>query len=128
MWWRAKSIGQRFLIVIGLAVLLLILFGFSRRIAEFTRLNAQLEREAARLTQLAATQAYLEDQIAYATSEAAVEEWAREEARWAKDGDFPIIPLVPPGYEPTQSSQPAGFVASASNWELWLSWLFPRKP
>jgi cell division protein FtsB len=128
MRWRAKSIGQRFLIVAGLAVLLLILFGFSRRIAEFTRLNAQLERESGRLTQLAVTRAYLEDQIAYATSEAAVEEWAREEARWAKEGDFPIIPLVPPGYESTQSVQQAGFAASASNWDLWMSWLFPRQP
>lgn len=124
LWWRAKSITQRFLIVTGISLLVLVLFGFSRRIAEFSRLSTQLDREVARITELSATQAYLDDRIAYATSEAAVEEWAREQARLAQEGDFPIIPL--PAGEVTPETQSAAEVQAStmSNWELWMTWLF----
>jgi septal ring factor EnvC (AmiA/AmiB activator) len=107
-------------------VLLLVLFAFTQRIAEYLRLNSQLERERARLTELVATQAYLEGEIAYATSEAAVEEWARQDARWAKEGDFPVIPLAPAGV----TTQPEGAAQAtptpSGNWNSWMSWLFSQ--
>jgi hypothetical protein len=109
-------------------VLLLVLFGFSRQIAEFSSLNQQVEREGARITQLAATEAYLEERIAYATSEAAVEEWAREDARWAREGDFPIIPLVPPDFTPEPAEEEETVSTTASNWETWFDWFFYDGP
>jgi len=128
MWWRAKSIGQRIIFIAALGLLLLILFGFSRRIAEYGRLSAQFERESARLTQLVATQVYLQDEIAYATSQAAVEAWAREEARWAQEGDFPVIPLPPPNYTPQAPSESQATTSSSSNWQAWMDWLFYGRP
>ncbi len=128
MWWRAKSYAQRLIFVVGIGLLLLVLFGFSRRIAEFSRLNAQLEREGAQLTELAATQAYLVDQIAFATSEAAVEQWAREEARWAQEGDFPVIPLPPADFTPQASSAAQATPSASGNWQTWMAWLFNSRP
>jgi cell division protein FtsB len=119
---------KRVVFLVAILLLLVVLFGFSRRIAEYSRLNAQLERESARITELAATQDYLQDRIAYATSEAAVEEWAREDARWARPGDFPIIPLVPPGFTPEAPSEEEGSLAAASNWETWWNWFFYTGP
>jgi cell division protein FtsB len=108
----------------GILLLLIVLFGFSRRIAEFSRLNGQLEREAARITELAATQEYLQDRIAYANSEAAVEEWARQDARWARQGDFPVIPLVPPDYTPEPPSEEEAQTSATSNFDAWWDWFF----
>src|SRR5690606_2550903 len=103
--------AQRFPLVVGAMLLVLVLFAFTQRISEYLRLSDQLEQQQARLTQLAATQSSLEDQIAYATSQAAVEEWAREDARWAQDGDFVIIPIAPPDATP-QAATP--FLATAT--------------
>jgi len=119
---------KRFPIVIGVFILSLVLFAFTQRIAEYLRLNSQLEREQARLTELVATQAFLEEEITYATSQAAVEEWARQQARWAQEGDFPVVPLPPEGSTP----QPEGAVQAtptpSGNWNTWMTWLFYDTP
>ena len=119
---------KRFPIVIGMLVLLIVLFAFTQRIAEFLRLNSQLDREQVRLTELVATQAYLVDEIAYATSEAAVEQWARQDARWAKDGDFPVVPMAPEDATPQPEGAALVTPITSSNWNTWMSWLFSDSP
>ena len=119
---------KRFPVVIGIMALLVVLFAFTNRVAEYLRLSAQQEREAARLTELVVTQAALEDQIAYATSQAAVEEWAREDARWARDGDFVVIPLPPAGVTPQPVAQFETTPTPSTNWDAWMSWLFTSNP
>ena len=115
---------KRFPIVIGILILLVVLFAFSQRVAQYLRLNSQLGREQARLTELAATQVSLEDEIAYATSEPAVEEWARQDARWAQEGDFPVIPLAPQGATPQPESGAQATPTPSSNGNTWMNWLF----
>jgi cell division protein FtsB len=119
---------RRFPAVIGVMALLLVLFAFTQRVAEYVRLSAQQGREEDRLSELAATQSYLEDQIAYATSHAAVEEWAREDARWAQDGDFVVIPLPPAGVTPQPAAQFQTTPIPSTNWDAWMSWLFASNP
>ena len=119
---------KRFPVVIGILILLLVLFAFTQRIAEYLRLNSQLEREQARLNELVATQSFLVDEISDATSEAAVEEWARQDARWVKDGDFPVIPLAPEGTTPQPEGGPLATPAASSNWNTWMTWLFSDSP
>lgn len=125
---RVDTVFKRTLLVAGILLLLLVLFAFSRRIAEFSRLSAQLERESGRITELVATQQYLEDEIAFATSQAAVEQWAREDARWAREGDFPIIPLPPPNTTPEAPAEEAIASSSSSNWDKWMNWFFYSGP
>ena len=125
---KSESLSKRIMLVGGLGLLLLLVFSFSNRIAEFTRLSAQEGVEAARITQLASTQSYLSEQIAYVTSEAAVEEWAREEARMAQQGDFPVVPLNPNG-EGTEFAQDQPVADQQySNFQVWLNWLFHAGP
>jgi cell division protein FtsB len=119
---------RRFPAVIGVMALLLVLFAFTQRVAEYVRLSAQQGREEDRLSELAATQSYLEDQIAFATSQAAVEEWAREDARWAQDGDFVVIPLPPAGVTPQPAAQFQTTPIPSTNWDAWMSWLFASNP
>lgn len=119
---------RRFPLAAGIVVLLLVLFAFTQRTAEYLRLNSQLGREEAKLTELAATQSALEDQIAYATSQAAVEEWAREDARWAQGGDFVVIPLAPEGVTPQPAAQFQATPTPSGNWDAWMNWLFYTNP
>ncbi len=125
---RVDTMFKRILLGGGIALLLLVLFGFSQRIAEYSRLTTQLERESGRITELGATQQYLQGEIAYATSQAAVEQWAREQARWAREGDFPVIPLVPADYTPEAPTEQDSASASSSKWDLWMQWLFYSGP
>lgn len=125
---RLSLFVKRFPFVIGVVVLLLVLFAFTQRIAEYLRLNSQLEREQERLTELNAALAFLEDEIAYATSEAAVEEWARQEARWAQEGDFLVVPLAPEGATPQPEGISQSTAMPSNNWNTWMNWLFYDGP
>ena len=117
--------GKRILAVVGLMVLILLVTDFNSRMAELTRLQGQKEIEQDRLAGLEATQADLFTQIAYATSDAAVEAWAREEGRLAQPGDHPIIP-IPLGETPTvvEVAEINSF-EPLTKWDVWLQWLFP---
>jgi len=125
---KLDGLPKRVLSIGGLVVLLLIIIAFSRRVAEFTGLSSQLERESGRITQLVSTQAYLQDQIVFATSEAAVEQWAREDSRLAQPGDFAVVPL-PLDEAPAQVEAAEELAQSQkSNWQTWIHWFFYDGP
>jgi hypothetical protein len=109
------------LLAIGLVVLTLLVMDFNSRMAELRRLSDQRESVAAQVTELVKTQLSLETQIAYATSEAAVFEWAYQEGRLARPGDNPIVPLSPPGSTPQVTPAPEVVMTVESNWRIWLS-------
>jgi hypothetical protein len=67
------------------------------------------------------TQQNLQTQMAYATSEAAVLEWAYQEGKWVREGDVPIVPLAEPGSAPEPTPAPAATAVPESNLEIWLS-------
>ncbi len=119
---------QRFPLVVGAMLLVFVLLAFTQRVSEYLRLSEQLENQQARLTELAATQTSLEDQIAYATSQAAVEEWAREDARWSRDGDFVVIPIAPADATPEAVVQFQATPVVSSPWQAWMNWLFYPAP
>jgi cell division protein FtsB len=125
---KIESISRRLFLVAGIGLLILIVFSFSKRIGEYTRLNAQEGIEGARITELVATQSFLSEQIAYATSEASVEEWARQDARMAKDGDFTVVPINPDGSLFDTNSPLEGAEKDLSNFQVWLEWFFYQGP
>ncbi len=119
---------KRFPIVVGVMVLLLVLFAFTQQVAAFLRLDAQLQREREQQAELSATQSALLDMIAYATSQAAVEEWARKDARWAKEADFVVLPVPPAGVTPQPAAQFQATPTPSTNWDKWMNWLFFNNP
>ncbi len=125
---KSESISRRIFLVGGIGLLLLIVYSFSNRIGEYTRLTAQEGIEGARITELVATQAFLGEQISFATSEAAVEEWAREDARMAQEGDFPVVPINPDGSIFENDSLEESESDALSNFQIWLEWFFYRGP
>ena len=109
------------LIVIGLVVLTLLVMDFNNRMADQRRLSDKREDVAVEATDLRHTQVYLETQIAYATSEAAVNEWAYEEGHMVREGENLVIPLEYPGFTPEVTVIPTITPEPETNFQIWLS-------
>ena len=88
------------------------------------RLNNDEAVLQTRIAQVQATQVKLEDEIAYANSDLALEEWARESNRMIKEGDHPIILLQPGDYVPQPTPIPPREVIIRTRLEIWKELLF----
>jgi len=108
-------------IVIGLVVLTMLVMDFNNRMAEQRRLSDKREDVAVEATDLMYTQVYLETQIAYATSEAAVQDWAYEEGHMVREGENLVIPLEYPGFTPQVTVIPTTTPEPETNFQIWLS-------
>ena len=111
-----------------IVVIILLMAEFNNRMTELNRLTVQRDRAAAQITSLVQTQSAVGTQIAYATSAAAVEEFAYEEGRLVRPGDHPVVPLTNGEQEvltpvPVTPINTEDFV---QNWEVWLALFFDR--
>ncbi len=121
---RVKISGKQIAIGAGIVVLILLLADFNNRVTELYRLTAQREHIAAEATALMQTQAVLQADIEYATSVAAVEEWAYEQGKMIRAGENPII-LLPDGEtQPLPSPATPEPTAQADAWEMWIALFF----
>ena len=111
------------LILVGFAVLILLVMDFNNRMAELRRLTAEKEVVSARVTSLVETQASLETQVAYATSEAAVYYWAYNFEHLGKEGDVLVVPIQVEGSQPQPTPTPIVTPVVITNWQVWLSLL-----
>ena len=109
------------LVVIGLIVLTMLVMDFNNRMAELRRLSDKKEDVAVEATGLMQTQVHLETQLAYATSEAAVVEWAYEEGHMVREGENLVIPLEYPGFTPEVTVIPTPTPEPESNLQIWFS-------
>lgn len=114
------------LILIGFGVLVLLVIDFNTRMAELRRLTAEKEVVSARVTSLVQTQASLETQVAYATSEAAVYDWAYNFEHLGKEGDVLVVPKPVEGSLPQPTPTPIVTPEVIQNWQVWLSLLVDR--
>jgi hypothetical protein len=109
------------LIVIGLVVLTLLVMDFNNRMAGQRRLSDKREDVVIEATELRHTQVFLETQIAYASSDAAVQGWAYEEGHMVREGENLVIPLEYPGFTPEVTVIPTTTPEPETNFQVWLS-------
>jgi hypothetical protein len=110
--------------MIGILVLVFIVLEFNRRLEELNMLNAQSKLVQMQGTQAVQTQLALQTQVAYAGSDAAVEEWARTDGHYIQDGDLPVVPLAQPDSPPIEASTPTPILTQPANWEIWWGLFF----
>ena len=115
---------RRLLVMIGILALVFIVLEFNRRLEELNMLNRQDQLIQTQATQAIQTQLALQTQVAYAGSDAAVEEWARTDGHYIQDGDLPVVPVGQPGAAPIEASTPTPAPAPLSNWEIWWDLFF----
>jgi len=115
------------LILVGFAVLILLVMDFNNRMAELRRLTAEKEIVSARVTSLVETQASLETQVVYATSEAAVYYWAYNFEHLGEQGDVLVVPIPVEGSQPQPTPTPVVTPEVITNWQVWLSLLVDQR-
>ncbi len=115
------------LIILGILVMLVI--EFNDRANDLHRLEEEQSLVEGRLLEQEGTKASLQTQIAFATSEPAVVDWARESAKMKQPGDQVVV-LIPPGVgTPTPTPVPTFIPEEKDNLEGWWDLFFSgQKP
>jgi hypothetical protein len=114
---------RNILIVLGLFIAVVLLIDFNRRMEELDRLSTKLESVRAEGTTVMQTQAALVTQVAYATSDGAVEQWAYQN-KWVRVGEHPVE-LVPAGsVTSTPEPPPVTRTENPPNWRIWWELFF----
>jgi hypothetical protein len=113
--------------VLGLAAGLLVMLDFNRRQAEAQRLEADRDQAATEVAQLEYENAALETQVAYATTDAAVIEWAHEQGKLVQGEEVLVVPLLPTP-QATAVATPALPPPLPPTWTLWWNLFFDWSP
>jgi hypothetical protein len=108
-------------LILGLAVLAMLVMDFNRRTEELRRLTGDREQVGVQVTALVETKGALEAQMAYATSQPAVEEWAYTDGHMVRPGDNPVVPFSSGQVTPTPTATEAPAPTPLSNWQRWLT-------
>jgi hypothetical protein len=115
---------RRVLTIAGILVLALMVIDFNRRLEALNTLNKQAGQVRIQATRAMQTQLALQTQVAYAGSDAAVEEWARSEGHFVQDGDHPVVPLGQPGSTEILGEEPVASPTPMPNWMVWWNLFF----
>ncbi|MGE5464574.1 MAG: hypothetical protein ACM3PS_14535 [Syntrophothermus sp.] len=115
---------RRVAILIGILMLVFVVLEFNRRVAELNTLNGQYEVMQGQATQALQTQSALNTQVAFAGSNAAVEEWARVDGHYVQEGDLPVVPIPQPGAPPVEASTPVPTPTPMQKWQVWWELFF----
>lgn len=111
-------------VLAGIAVLLFLIMDFNNRMEELTRLQKEAEIVRKQATAVIVTQQALQTQVAFATSPAAVEEWAREQNRMGRADDYVIVPMPDPNATLPPTLVPTPMFDGLTKWDVWLDLLF----
>jgi cell division protein FtsB len=126
---RGLSISApQVLVIVGLIIGLSVIIDFNRRIQAEQRIVAEANQLRAEVTALAATQSALATEVAFASSDAYVAQWAHGEGRYVQPGEVLVVPVAPSGAAsipaPTVTAEPE----PPSNFQIWWSLFFESAP
>lgn len=111
---------------VGLAFLVMLVFGFNARLQELNRLSGEAEIYRAQATQAMQTQVALEEQVAYATSDAAVEDYARDDNHMILEGEIPVVPYGTGNNQSVVTPTPTPSPTPLPNWQVWWNLFFGK--
>ncbi len=115
---------RRIAIFIGILVLILMVMDFNARLETLNLLRREQAAVSAHATEAMQTQAALQTQVAYASSDEVVNEWARVEGHYAQSGDQPVVPVGIPGEAPAVLESPTPDPTPMPNWQVWWDLFF----
>ena len=114
---------RNILIAAGLFIAVALLIDFNRRVEELNSLTSKLEAVQADGTTIMQTQAALVTQVAYATSDAAVEQWAYQN-KWVRAGEHSVVLVPEGGVTPTAVPTPYPQTENPPTWRIWWELFF----
>jgi hypothetical protein len=118
---------RNILIVFGLFMATVLLVDFNHRMEVLDRLTAQLNTVSADATAVIQTQTALAGHVAYATSDAAVEEWAYGN-KMVRPGEHPVVVVPDPNNTSPSEPTPVPQMEQTPNWRIWWELFFGSRP
>ena len=115
---------RRLITVVVIVILVVLMMDFNNRMSNMIQLNQMETILQTKLAGLEATRLVVEDDIAYATSDRALEEWAREKDRLIAEGDHPIIIMPPSDYAPAPTATPKPETVILTRLDIWKELIF----
>jgi hypothetical protein len=115
---------RRVVIFVGILILFLMVVDFNSRLEELNLLKNHASSLGAQATEAVQTQIALQTQVAYASSDQAVEDWARGEGHYVQPEDQPVVPVGQPGTAPVQAPSPTPIPTPMPNWQVWWNLFF----
>jgi hypothetical protein len=120
-----SRINFRQIIAIGGFVLLAyLMLDLNARVTEYLRVSKERDRLGTVVAKFELTRQVLQTDVAYATSAAAVGDWARGEGYLVKPGDVRIVPLVPGDATPTPPAAAVATPRVVEYQEVWYALFF----
>ncbi len=114
------QISRKQIVVASVIILFVFLMmDLNARLAELSRQSGQRDRMQTEAVNLMRTEAALQAKIDYATSDLAVEEWAREQGHMQRSGDVVIVPLPGEGVTPTPAVTVEPTLTPVPKWQIW---------
>jgi cell division protein FtsB len=120
---KIKINKKQFVTIALLIMFVFLMMDFNSRLSELSRQNARRDQVQTEVQSLMWTEEALKGQVLYATSEAGVEDWAREQGHMSRPGDVVIIPLPQGDVVDNLVVTPAPTARALENWEVWKTLL-----
>ncbi|GAP07652.1 MAG TPA: hypothetical protein DEQ80_02070 [Anaerolinea thermolimosa] len=118
-----EKMVRQVLVLVAVVILALVMMNINARLGEYYRLSTERDRLKTEVIQLTSTYQALVTQMAYAQSDLAAEDFARN-AHMIREGEKLVVPLTPAGNPtPTPVSTPAA-PAPVQNWQVWWALFF----
>jgi cell division protein FtsB len=119
-----RSLDKRILVIVGVIVLILLMLDFNSRMADLSRLKNQRDKLSTQDAQLVQTEQFLDTRIAYATSDVAVQDFARNNGKMIQPGDILLVPLSPGDRTPQTTPFATSVTVQVDNWQRWFALFF----
>ena len=116
---RKKIIG-----IAAIGLLVLFMMNLNSRLSEYFHLTGERDKLLTSVVEMRITKVNLDTQLGYATSDQAVEDWARNEAHMSRPGDQVVIPLTPADFTPAAETVQTPTPRAVANWEVWWALFF----
>lgn len=111
------------LILLGIILAIILLVDFNRRLEEANRIDHQLAAVRAEATAVMQTQEALVTQVAFASSDTAVEQWAYQ-GKWVRPGEHPIGLLPAGDATPNPTPVTGSQTKQIPYWRIWWELFF----
>ena len=121
---ETKPPVSRLWLVLVIAAGILVLGDLNQRMADARQLEQDVGLLQTEVASLEAENGRLQTRVAEATSEAAVERWARSEGKMVRPGEVLVFPIAPTGMRLSPLPTPTPEPSLPSNWEVWWALFF----
>ena len=117
---------RRLGVLISIGIVFALVMNFNTRLEELSHLQNEAATVRVQATAVFITQQALETQVAMATSPAAAEEFARDQAHMAQPGDKVFVVIPAPGATALPLILPTPVESKLTRWDLWMNLIFGK--